>query len=67
MPDRLLTVGEVAGLLSVSDQWVYDHVDRCEPRIPCVHLGSSKRFRRSDVDQFIEQQIAAPPFRRRRQ
>lgn len=62
----LLTVDEVAARLSVSEQFVRDHATRCEPRIPCVRLGSMLRFRDLDIDNFIEQQLQAPPFRRRR-
>jgi excisionase family DNA binding protein len=64
--DRLLTVSEVAGILGVSKQWVYDHTDRCEPRLSCVRLGSAVRFRATDIDAFIQQQLNAPRRRRRR-
>lgn len=66
MNDPLLTVEQVAARLSVSEQFVRDHATRCEPRIPTVRLGSLLRFRTSDIDAFIEQQLQAPPFRRRR-
>jgi excisionase family DNA binding protein len=52
--ERLLTVADVARLLSVSTAWVYDHADRKRPLIPCVRLGKAVRFRPDDVQQFIE-------------
>jgi excisionase family DNA binding protein len=64
--EPLLTVGQVAARLSVSQQFVRDHATRCKPTIPCVRLGSLLRFRNSDVTAFIEQQLQAAPFRRRR-
>jgi excisionase family DNA binding protein len=65
-PEPLLNVDQVAELLNVSAQFVRDHATRCEPRIPCVRLGSLLRFRMVDIDEFIEAQLQAPPFRRRR-
>ena len=62
----LLTVDQVAERLTVSPQFVREHATRCEPRIPCVRLGSMLRFRDVDIDNFIEQQLQAPPLRRRR-
>ncbi|MGB6942471.1 MAG: helix-turn-helix domain-containing protein [Bryobacteraceae bacterium] len=53
--DQLLTIADVAAWLGVSKAWVYDHVTRREPRIPCVRFGEMTRFRRSDIEQFIEQ------------
>jgi len=63
--DRLLTVSEVAEILQVSKQWVYDHSGRREPRLLCVRLGSVVRFRRIDIDAFIEQHLNAPRHRGR--
>jgi excisionase family DNA binding protein len=64
--EALLTVEQVAERLSVSPQFVRDHATRCEPLIPCVRLGSLLRFQNSDITAFIERQLQAPPFRRRR-
>jgi hypothetical protein len=72
MPDpqtvrqNLLDVGEVAKRLKVSPQWVRDHATRGHPKLPCVRLGSLLRFQPRVVDEFIEQQAQAPPWRRRR-
>jgi excisionase family DNA binding protein len=54
---RLLTPGEVAKWLGVSDRWVRDHATRRLPRIPAVHLGSLLRFRLVDVEEFIAAQL----------
>jgi excisionase family DNA binding protein len=64
--EALLTVEQVAARLSVSPQFIRDHATRCKPTIPCVRLGSLLRFRNGDITAFIEQQLQAPPFRRRR-
>jgi len=62
--ENLLTVTQVAKRLGMSQQWVRDHIERRHPRISCVRLGSSIRFRPSDIDQFIDQQAIAPARRR---
>lgn len=62
--ENLLTVTQLAKRLGMSPQWVRDHIERRHPRIPCVRLGSSIRFRPSDIDQFIDQQALAPVRRR---
>ena len=67
MSEPLLTVSQVAELLSVSDGFVRDHATRCHPLIPCVRMGAILRFRQQDVESFIEQQLKAPAFRKKRQ
>jgi excisionase family DNA binding protein len=52
-PERLLTPGEVAEILSVSIAWVLDHSSRRRPHLPSVKLGKAVRFRRMDVEAFI--------------
>ena len=50
----MLTVDEAAKYLRVSACWIYDHAaGRREPKIPCVRLGASIRFRRSTLDRMI--------------
>ena len=53
--DRLLTAGEVAAMLQVSRQFVYEHANTSEPRIPCVRLGAAVRFRKGAVMRWIEE------------
>jgi hypothetical protein len=57
-PGPLLTAKDVARELCVSEAWVRDHVTgRREPPLPVIRLGDRKavlRFRRADVDRFLE-------------
>ena len=50
---RLLSINDVALWLDVSKGWVYDHVTRQEPRIPCIRFGELTRFRREDIEEFF--------------
>ena len=52
--ERLLTVAELADWLGVSKAWVYDHITRKQPLLPCLRLGEVTRFRREDIELFIE-------------
>lgn len=52
--ERLLTIGDVASWLGVSKAWVYDHVTRKKPRLPCIRFGELTRFRHEDIEQFIK-------------
>ncbi len=58
---EILTVEDVASLLKVSKRHVYELTrertksgDTRENPIPCIRLGKSVRFRRSDVEAWIE-------------
>jgi excisionase family DNA binding protein len=53
--DRLLTIDEVSVWLGVSKAWVYDHVTRKHPRLPCIRFGELTRFRRKEIERFIEE------------
>jgi excisionase family DNA binding protein len=53
--EPLLTIAEVAAWLGVSKGWVYDHVTRKQPRLPCIRLGEMTRFRRADIEKFIQE------------
>jgi excisionase family DNA binding protein len=55
VPERLLTPKEVAEILSVSVAWVLDHSSRRRPYLPAIRLGKAVRFRRSDVEVFIQE------------
>jgi excisionase family DNA binding protein len=54
-PHRLLTINDVAEWLGVSKAWVYDHVTRKRPFLPCVRLGEITRFRRAEIERFIQE------------
>jgi excisionase family DNA binding protein len=50
----LLTVDEVAEILRVPRSWIYSHQDQ----LPTVRLGRYVRFKRSEIDLFVDQQKA---------
>ena len=53
-PDKLLTVSEVASLLSVPVSWVYDRTRaRGLQRIPHVKLGKYLRFYENAVRNWL--------------
>ena len=52
---RLLTIAEVSAWLGVSKAWVYDHTTRKRPLLPCIRLGEMTRFKREDIERFIEE------------
>jgi hypothetical protein len=55
MSEPLLTVEDVAKLLSMSAAYIREHSgpDACRPVIPCVMLGNRRRFRKDDLERFI--------------
>lgn len=52
--ERLLNAREVASRLGVSERWVRDHTTRRSPKIRGVKLGTLMRYRRVDVEEFME-------------
>ena len=52
---NLMTVEDVAALLKVEKQLVYKL--KRDKKIPFIKIGGVIRFRRVDVDQWIEQSI----------
>jgi excisionase family DNA binding protein len=62
---RLLTAQEVATRLGVSERWVRDHATRRYPRIRAVKLGPLLRFRLSDVEDFLVENSAPIPSKKR--
>ena len=59
MIDEILTVPEVAKLLKVADKTVYTMAQQGE--IPCFKVRGQWRFRRTDLDGWIEQRTAGLP------
>jgi excisionase family DNA binding protein len=51
--DRLLTVGEVAGTMRVSNMTVYRLIKSGE--LPAVRVGKNYRIRESDVDRYLQE------------
>jgi excisionase family DNA binding protein len=52
---RLLSIADVAEWLGVSKSWVYDHITRKQPRLPCIRLGEITRFRVEEIEEFIRE------------
>jgi len=59
--EKLLDVFQVAELLSVSPDWVRSHANgNRQPALPCISLGKLLRFRRADIEAFIENKLTVP-------
>lgn len=58
---EIMTLEEVAGHLRVSERTVYDWAQKGE--IPCGKFGTSWRFRREDINRWIDSQMT--PGRKR--
>ena len=56
MADEILTLPEVARLLKVAEKTVYTMAQRAE--IPAFKVRGQWRFKRIDLDRWIEQQKA---------
>lgn len=57
MPDEILTLPEVAILLKVAEKTVYTMAQRAE--IPAFKVRGQWRFKRVDLDSWIESQKAS--------
>lgn len=57
MPDEILTLPEVAQLLKVAEKTVYTMAQKGQ--FPAFKVGGRWRFKRADLDQWIEDQKAA--------
>lgn len=57
MPDEILTLPEVAQLLKVAEKTVYTMAQKGE--IPAFKVRGQWRFKREDIDGWIEAQKAA--------
>ena len=55
MDSDLMTVEDVAGYLRVAERTIYDWAQKGE--IPCGKLGSSWRFRKTDIDQWLAEKF----------
>jgi excisionase family DNA binding protein len=50
--DTLFTVKALAEYLEVSDRWIYERIQLTE--IPFIRQGGFLRFRKSDIDQWLD-------------
>jgi excisionase family DNA binding protein len=58
VPDEILTLPEVAALLKVAEKTVYTMAQRAE--IPAFKVRGQWRFKRADIDAWIENQTSGP-------
>lgn len=56
---ELLTIEEVANYLRVSERTVYDWAHKGE--IPCGKLGTTWRFKRIEVERWVDERLSKPP------
>jgi len=54
---EIMTLEEVAEYLRISERTVYDWAQKGE--IPCGKLGTAWRFKRSDIEAWVDRQLAA--------
>jgi excisionase family DNA binding protein len=57
LPDEILKLPEVAALLKVAEKTVYTMAQKAE--IPAFKVRGQWRFKRHDIDSWIEQQKSA--------
>ena len=57
MSDEILTLPEVAQLLKVAEKTVYSMAQKGQ--LPAFKVGGQWRFKRADLDKWIEDQKAA--------
>lgn len=55
---EILTLEEVATYLRVSERTVYDWANKGE--IPCGKLGTTWRFKRSEVEKWVDSKLTQP-------
>lgn len=55
---EILTLEEVATYLRVSERTVYDWANKGE--IPCGKLGTTWRFKRSEVEKWVDTKLTGP-------
>jgi predicted DNA-binding transcriptional regulator AlpA len=58
---QLLSPRELANLLSLKEQTIYNRHSTGGNLPPCLKIGNRLRFRQSDVDVWIAAQIELPP------
>lgn len=65
--DPLLTAEEVAFMLKVSKDWVWDHSSRRLPYLPVIRMSDGAlRYRASGIEEFLREREKASTLRRRR-
>lgn len=65
--EPLLDAKQVAAMLGVSEDWVWDHSTRRAPFLPAIWLSpGALRFRRSAIQSFIAERERLSRVRRKR-
>jgi predicted DNA-binding transcriptional regulator AlpA len=65
--DPLLTADDVAQLLNVSKDWVWDHSSRKSPLLPVIRMGDGTlRYRSSTIEEFVNERERLSALHRRR-
>ncbi len=65
--DFLLTAEEVALMLKVSKDWVWDHSSRRLPYLPVIRMSDGAlRYRASGIEEFLKERERASSLRRKR-
>jgi predicted DNA-binding transcriptional regulator AlpA len=64
--EPLLTAEEVAEVLNVSTDWVWDHSSRRKPYLPVIRMGDGAlRYRPSGIEEFVKERERLSALRRR--
>ena len=64
--EPLLTAEDVAQLLNVSTDWVWDHSSRRKPYLPVIRMGDGAlRYRLSGIEAFVNERERMSALRRR--
>lgn len=65
--DLLLTAEEVALLLKVSRDWIWDHSSRRQPYLPVIRMSDGAlRYRATGIEEFLKERERASLLRRKR-
>lgn len=65
--DPLLTAEDVARRLNVSTDWVWDHSTRRAPYLPAIRISDGAfRYRRSRIEEFVNEREQISVLRRKR-
>jgi predicted DNA-binding transcriptional regulator AlpA len=65
--DSLLTVENVAELLNVTKDWVWDHSSRKAPYLPVIRMSDGTlRYRMSQIDEFVNERERLSSLHRKR-
>jgi excisionase family DNA binding protein len=51
---EILTATEVAAMLRISKRQVYELAKESKNPLPCIRIRTSVRFRKKDVDGWVE-------------